>query len=173
MSLCKNKASLGKLKMDGPGHPKTPPSAREKETVVKTKFSSNAGGLYQDNSEYWSYVTEASHSNKKAREFSNDNLNNPTYGRTAGSAQANPAYLNRRESTKSKVSSNKNTINHQEIQNSRLIHFRGSNQVNKIPIIFNDSEQNSWDKIRTKNYISNMFRAYNKKYPKVFDQEQK
>lgn len=52
---------------------RTPPSIRGTSCEVrKTKFSVNTGGLYQDNSEYCSYVTATSNSTKKIREYSGD-----------------------------------------------------------------------------------------------------
>lgn len=44
------------------------------ESANRTKFSANSGGLYQDNSEYSSYVTATSNSTK-IREYSSESLN--------------------------------------------------------------------------------------------------
>ena len=76
----KNKHSLVKLNIREPNNPKTPPSVREEiSTIAKKDFSSINGGLYTDNSEYCSYITAASNSTKKVREYSNESLNNRTY----------------------------------------------------------------------------------------------
>lgn len=74
--VSKNKQPLAKLNIREPNNPKTPPSVREEKSTIKKDFSINNGGLYTDNSEYCSYLTAASNSTKKAREYSNESLNN-------------------------------------------------------------------------------------------------
>jgi hypothetical protein len=76
----KKNHSILKLNCREHDNPKAPTSVREEiPSITKKKYSSNNNGSYQDNSEYCSYLTAASNSIKKLREYSNESMNNRIY----------------------------------------------------------------------------------------------
>lgn len=82
----------------------TPPPVKSQTDLIrnKAKYSSAKSGLYQDNSEYSSYVTAASNSNHKIREYSNEVINTKHFDQHKLADSKQTLYLNRRESYKVK-----------------------------------------------------------------------
>lgn len=88
-------------------------------------------------------MTAASNSNQKIREYSSEIVNTKQFEQNIMNGQKQTLYLNRRESQKVKPKeSQTNTISAISFPNSRLI--------------FNNSDQNSVDKIRNRNCIPNL-----------------
>lgn len=74
-------------------------SLHDKDSLVVKKFSSHNGGLYQDNSDFSSYMT--ANSNKK-RDFSNEVVNSNKLDQSLVNESKPTFYINRRESNKIK-----------------------------------------------------------------------
>ena len=125
-----------------PEEPKTPPNVRETSlSQRKTRYSNNTNGLWYDNSEYCSYITASSNSNKKSSDIWSDNNKNTSNSNNLNSTSTD-SYLNRRESYQDMQKSTIDTsmLNYNPIKSN--IKFRDFKQMNNIPIVFNNNQNN-------------------------------
>lgn len=125
-----------------PSEPKTPPNARESSlSQRKTRYSSNTNGLNQDNSEYWSYKTASSNSNKKGSDINLETVNNRSKSITQLNEQNKGFYVNWRESYKNPQ---KATIEISENDlpstKARQWSIKQFGQLNNIPIVFDPKQ---------------------------------
>lgn len=137
-----NKFKKLKVSDSQPSEPKTPPNVRESSlSQRKTRYSNNTNDGHQDNSEYCSYITASSNSNKKSGDICSEKNKNRSFSGNTTDQNKSSIYINRRESYQEiqKRSTIDSSMINYNTGSSNYIKFKNFNQIKNVPLAFNNN----------------------------------